>query len=147
MNLSEHFTLEEFTRSATALKYGINNTPNQEQIANLKALCENVLEPLRQHFNVPIIINSGFRCGALNSHPEVNGASNSNHLYGYAADIRIPDIATGNRWFAWMMDNLEFDELIKERNTKTSPTFWIHVAFKRNGQNRQIVKFNLIKNL
>ena len=56
LQLTEHFKLSEFTRSGTANKYHIDNTPNEEQIANLKALCENVPEPPRQHFNVPIII-------------------------------------------------------------------------------------------
>lgn len=152
MKLTEHFSLEEFTRSSTANKYGINNTPNEEQIANLKALCENVLEPLRQHFNVPIIIGSGFRCPKLNSHPEVRGATNSQHMTGEAADIQIPDTATGNQWFEWMEDNLQFDQLIKEKSTKTSKSFWIHVSFRRacgepgrTSKNRQQVKF-LIKN-
>lgn len=130
MNLSPHFRLEEFTRSATASKYGISNTPNQKQIANLRALCENVLEPLRLHFNVPIIIGSGFRCPKLNA--LVGGVSNSQHKTGEAADIHIPDTATGIAWFEWMEDNLQFDQLIKERATKTSKSFWIHVSCRKN---------------
>lgn len=142
--LSPHFALSEFTASATADKYGFKNTPNDTQLANLRALCENVLEPLRQHFNVPVHISSGFRCPKLNA--LVGGAPNSQHKTGEAADIRIPDIATGNQWFEWMEDNLQFDQLIKERPTKTSKSFWIHVSFKRTDTNRQQVKF-LIKNL
>ena len=151
LQLTPHFKLSEFTRSGTASKYHIDNTldPNNPQdavfISNLKALCENVLEPLRQHFNVPLIIGSGFRCPKLNSHPEVKGATNSQHLTGEAADIHIPNIATGNAWFEWMEDNLQFDQLIKEKSTKSSKSFWIHVSFKRSGTNRQQFKF-LIKN-
>ena len=115
LRLSEHFVLAEFERSATATANGIDNTPNEEQIANLKALCENVLEPLRQHFNVPIIIGSGYRCPQVNNHPDVRGATNSQHMTGEAADIHIPDTATGNAWFEWMEDNLLFDQLIKEK--------------------------------
>lgn len=145
LQLTEHFKLSEFTRSGTATKYGIDNTPNEEQIANLKALCENVLEPLRQHFNVPIIIGSGYRCPQVNNHPDVRGATNSQHMTGQAADIHIPDTATGSAWFEWMEDNLLFDQLIKEKSTKTSKSFWIHVSFRKDGKNRQQVKF-LIKN-
>lgn len=143
MRLTEHFQLSEFTRSATADKYGFKNIPNENQISNLKALCENVLEPLRQHFNVPIFIGSGFRCPKLNA--LVGGVTNSQHKTGEAADIHIPDTTTGNQWFEWMEDNLQFDQLIKEKSTKTSKSFWIHVSFRKDGQNRQQVKF-LIKN-
>lgn len=145
MQLTTHFRLSEFTHSNTANKYGIKNEPNAEQIDNLRALCEHCLEPLRAFAQCPIIISSGYRCPAVNGHPEVKGAPNSNHLYGYAADIIIPDNATGKRWFNWMKDNLQFDELILERKTKTSPTFWIHVAYRRNAPNRQCIKQNLIK--
>lgn len=150
MRLTEHFKLSEFTKSGAASKYGINNSlnPNNSKdakiISNLKALCENVLEPLRQHFNVPIIIGSGYRCPQVNNHPDVRGATNSQHMTGQAADIHIPDTATGNQWFEWMEDNLQFDQLIKEKSTKTSKSFWIHVSFRKDGKNRQQVKF-LIK--
>ena len=66
-------------------------------------------------------------------------------MTGQAADIHIPDTATGNQWFEWMEDNLLFDQLIKEKSTKTSKSFWIHVSFRKDGKNRQQVKF-LIKN-
>ena len=144
LRLSEHFVLAEFERSATATANGIDNTPNEDQIANLKALCENVLEPLRQHFNVPIIIGSGYRCPQVNNLPDVRGATNSQHMTGQAADIHIPDTATGNAWFEWMEDNLLFDQLIKEKSTKTCKSFWLHVSFRKDGKNRQQVKF-LIK--
>lgn len=158
MKLTEHFTLEEFTASATADKYGFKTPPNDTQIANLRALCENVLEPLRAYANspeckqslslspsqeIPIHISSGFRSPKLNA--LVGGAPNSQHKTGEAADIRIPDIPTGNLWFEWMEDNLQFDQLIKERPTKTTKSFWIHISFRKDGQNRQQVKF-LTKN-
>lgn len=154
LRLSDHFTLSEFTRSATADKYGFKNTPNENQIANLKALCENVLEPLRTFANsisphpkgesVGVFISSGFRCPKLNA--LVGGVPNSQHKTGEAADIRIPDIATGNLWFEWMEDNLQFDQLIKERATRTSKSFWIHVSYKLDSsKNRQQVK-SIIKN-
>lgn len=140
MKLSEHFQLSEFTKSATANKYGFKNIPNDNQIANLKALCENVLEPLRQHFNVPIIISSGYRSPALNK--AVGGTPTSQHKTGEACDIHIPDEATGNQWFEWIKDNLQFDQLIKERATKTSKSFWIHVSCRYDpSRNRHQVKY------
>ena len=81
----------------------------------------------------------------MNNHPDVRGATNSQHMTGQAADIHIPDTATGSAWFEWMEDNLLFDQLIKEKSTKTSKSFWIHVSFRKDGKNRQQVKF-LIKN-
>lgn len=118
--LSQHFRLSEFTRSATASARGIDNTLNQSNaehsriINNLRALCENVLEPLRQHFNVPIRINSGYRSPALNK--AVGGAKRSYHLQGRAADIPLR-----RDWYAYIRDHLPHTELINEGT-------WIHVA-------------------
>lgn len=177
MQLSPHFQLSEFTRSATATSRHIDNSLNPSNpehakiISNLKALCENILEPLRAHINqvthhkqgigvnseggsfpigesgdrgLGVFIGSGYRCPKLNA--AVGGVPNSQHQYGEACDIHIPDNATGLRWFTWMMDNLQFDQLIKERSTRDSKTFWIHVSFKHTGTNRQHVIRNLIKN-
>ena len=141
--LTPHFKLSEFTKSSTATARKIDNTPSQEVISNLQALCQNVLEPLREYFNCPIIIGSGYRSPALNK--AVGGVKNSQHMTGQAADIHIPDTATGSAWFEWMEDNLAYDQLIKEKSTKTSKSFWIHVSFRKDGKNRQQVKF-LIKN-
>ena len=114
MQLSQHFHLSEFTRSATATKLGIDNTPSAEAIDHLRALCREVLEPLRQHFNVPIRINSGYRSPALNR--AVGGAKRSYHLQGRAADIPFR-----RDWYAYIRDHLPHTELINEGT-------WIHVA-------------------
>ena len=155
MRLTEHFKLSEFTNSSTATARGIDNTPNEQQIANLKRICEEILEPLRAYANesspskgdkrgsVPIIIGSGYRSPALNK--AVGGVPNSQHQTGEAVDIHIPDEATGRKWFLWMMDNLKFDQLIMEKSTPSSTRYWIHVAFKRTGINKQQVIHNLIK--
>ena len=66
MKLTQHFRLAEFTRSATADSLGIDNSPDPKSIKNIKQLCEQVLEPLRLHVGVPITVNSGYRCAALN---------------------------------------------------------------------------------
>lgn len=136
--------LSEFVKSSTATSLKIDNTPSLKVVSNLQYLCEHCLEPLREHFNTPVVIGSGYRCPKLNA--AVKGVSNSNHLYGYAADIHIPDNDTGKRWFLWMMDNLQYDELITEREYADSPTFWIHISIKQDAPNRQKVTQNLIKN-
>lgn len=86
MQLSPHFSLEELTRSTAARNLSIDNSPNKSELANLRLLAESVLEPLRQAFGKPIVVNSGFRCEALNK--AVGGARSSQHMLGQAADIR-----------------------------------------------------------
>ena len=109
MQLSPHFKLVEFTRSATAQARHIDNTPNEEQIKNLKFLCDNVLEPLREQFG-PIIIGSGFRCPALNT--AVGGVKNSQHNTGEACDIHLPSIEVGKKYFEFLKKLPIFDQLI-----------------------------------
>ena len=144
MKLTEHFTLEEFIKSPTAKEHGISNIPTPLQATNIKALCENVLEPLRKAFNMPIIIGSGFRCEKLNK--LVGGVYNSQHMTGEAADIHIPDNDLGLKWFEWIRTHCKYDQLITERNTKNSTRYWIHVSYRRDGKNRMQVIRNLIKN-
>ncbi len=134
--LSPHFRLSEFTRSATASARHINNCPDAAQTDNLRALCQHVLEPLRQHVGQPVVIASGYRCPALNA--AVGGAPGSQHLRGEAADIRIPDLATGRAWMRWMA-RLPIDQLILERATPSSPTCWIHVSFSRTHNRHQVI--------
>ena len=78
MQLSPHFSLEELTRSTAARNLSIDNSPNKSELANLRLLAESVLEPLRQAFGKPIVVNSGFRCEALNK--AVGGARSSQHM-------------------------------------------------------------------
>ena len=136
MQLSPHFKLVEFTRSATAQARHIDNTPNEEQIKNLKFLCDNVLEPLREQFG-PIIIGSGFRCPALNT--AVGGVKNSQHKSGEACDIHLPSIEVGKKYFEFQKKLPIFDQLIWERNNPRSNHYWIHVSVKRSGKNRKQV--------
>lgn len=143
MNLSPHFKLSEFINSPTAKAKGIDNTPSVSVVTNLTRICQEILEPLREFAGQPIIIGSGYRCPALNK--AVGGVPNSQHQTGEAVDIHIPNNETGLRWFTWMMSNLRFDQLIKEKATKASKSFWIHVSLKASN-NRQHVICNLIKN-
>lgn len=141
--LTPHFKLAEFTKSSTATSRKIDNTPPEQVISNLKLLCKQVLEPLRVHFNCPIIIGSGYRSPALNK--AVGGVKNSQHMTGEAADIHLPNNETGRKWFLWMMDNLKFDQLIMEKSTPTSTRYWIHVSFSRHRCRQQVIH-NLVKN-
>lgn len=131
MRLTEHFRLQEFTRSETASRLGIdNNVKDPKVIDNLRHLCEKVLEPLREHFKVPIAINSGYRCPRLNA--AVGGVRNSYHLRGCAADLRVSSEKVARLWLDWLKNNTDHDELILERTSRTSLP-WIHVALRPEG--------------
>jgi len=134
MKLTKHFSIEEFERSERAKRLGIDNTVPKALRPNIQALCENVLEPVRNHFEVPIHISSGYRCTALNK--AVGGAPKSQHMKGQAADIYInaPPL-TLRDIYLWMVDNLSFDQLIWEvRGGGRSK--WIHVSYVSEGRNR-----------
>lgn len=152
MRLTEHFKLSEFTRSATATARKIDNTPSKEVISNLKALCQNVLEPLRAFAGQPIIIGSGYRSPALNK--AVGGVKNSQHMTGEAADIRLPrtpyvdwgdnlahtDMSVAYRWLGFLERHTDFDQLILEHS---HGEYWIHVSCRTNkSKNRhQVIHF------
>lgn len=140
MKLTEHFTLEEFEYSSTARSNGIDNHVPEHLIPNLKTLCIEVLEPLRQHVQEPVIISSGYRCPKQNK--QVGGVSNAQHMTGEACDIHLSDQKKLREWFVWIMDNCNFDQLILERASKTSNHWWIHVSCKSDpSKNRHQVKF------
>jgi len=137
MKITEHFKLEEFERSDTAKRMGIDNTVPNRLLPNIQALCENVLEPLRQQFDEPVYISSGYRSPALNK--AIKGAASSQHMKGEAADIYSRQGAKRLReWYLWMVDNLSFDQLIWE-SRDGGRRKWIHVSYKRTGVNRQSV--------
>ena len=143
MRLTEHFSIEEFEHSATAIKLGIDNRVPPELIANINNLCQEVLEPLRRHAGTPISISSGYRCPRLNA--AVGGATNSQHLSGQPADLCIHSIAIAREWMRWIMDNTTFDQLILEHNK--SGSHWIHVSCKPDVErNRHQVISSLLKN-
>ena len=135
MKLSKNFTLEEFIHSNTAERMGIDNVPKDEKVVeNLRSLCLEVLQPLRDYFGAPVHINSGYRCPELNM--AVGGVKNSQHCRGEAADIRI---ASGREWAAWIEDNCRFDQMLLERNKNGA--VWLHVSCKRDAsKNRQSFK-------
>ena len=131
-NLSPHFRLNEFVASGTAIRHNIDNTPREEHVERLKALCENVLEPLRRRFGV-IRITSGYRCEELNT--KVGGAAGSQHLRGEAADINVSGRSGGMKMYEYIRDNLPFDQLLFENKAK-SGIYWLHVSYRSDGHNR-----------
>ena len=140
IQLSEHFTLNEFTKSITAERLGIKNEPDYEKVQAMKQLCREVLEPLRQHYGKPIRVTSGYRCPLLNA--AVGGVTNSQHLYGEAADLSVPSEAVARDWFQWLVNNTDFDQLLFEHNTRLKNS-WLHISCRYNRRrNRHQAIFN-----
>lgn len=132
--MSKYFTIEELIHSDTAIARGIDNTPNEEQKANLQALIDNVLDPLREAYGKPIYVNSGFRCKELNE--AVGGVYNSEHLTGCAADIDTYFNEENKKLFELAQElNLPFRQLIDESNLS-----WVHISYNPNDIKRQVLK-------
>lgn len=128
--MMKHFTIGELCASTTADARGIKNTPMLQETGNLKALADNVLDPLREWYGKPIYVNSGYRCPQLNR--MVGGKPTSQHLKREAADITAGSKEENRKLFDYIRANLTFDQLIDEKNFS-----WVHVSFKRNGENRK----------
>jgi zinc D-Ala-D-Ala carboxypeptidase len=141
MQLSKNLTLAEVTRSETAKRKGISNMPTPEHIENFKKLAENIFQPIREHFGVPIHISSGYRSKALNA--AIGGSLSSQHCQGEAIDIDMDGSSNGitNKMvFDFIKDNLVFDQMIWEFGTDKNPD-WVHVSYESTGkQRKQILK-------
>ena len=135
MQLSKHFNLKEFTKSETAIRKRIDNTPNLEHTNNLKLVCENLLEPVRKHFGKPVRINSGYRGPALNT--AVGGSAKSQHCNGEAVDFEIDGLANPEL-AKWVAENCDFDQIILEfYDPKEGPNSgWVHASYSK-GKNRK----------
>lgn len=134
MRLSKNFTLQEFTKSQTATRLGLDNNPSEEHLENAKVLFAEVVQPVRDQFGVTVI-NSGYRGPELNK--AVGGSSRSQHCHGQAADIEVTGVSNVEL-AEWIRDNLKFDQLILEFHTVGIPdSGWIHVSYKNPDDNRQ----------
>ena len=135
MNLSANFTLKELTKSDTATRLGLDNTPDEQALENLKILCEKVLQPVREHFGKSVTVNSGYRSPESNA--AVGGSKTSDHCKGQAADIEIVGVANADL-AQWIMDNLEYTQLILEFYTSGIPdSGWVHVSYDPNNLKKQ----------
>jgi zinc D-Ala-D-Ala carboxypeptidase len=135
MNLSANFTLKELTKSDTATRLGLDNTPDDEALENLKTLCEKVLQPVREHYGKSVSVNSAYRSPESNA--AVGGSKTSDHCKGMAADIEIVGVANADL-AQWIMDNLEYTQLILEFYTPGIPdSGWVHVSYDPNNLKKQ----------
>ncbi len=137
-----YFTIEEFTRSDTASKRKINNTPDVHSKRNIVSTIDYLLDPIRKQYGKPIKITSGYRCKSLNT--AVGGASNSSHMYGLAADIKPSngDMATLQaKVLEWAKTHL-YDQIIIEQPDNKGIASWLHVGWRRGSdrsQRRQVL--------
>ena len=125
--LTANFSLHELTKSETALRLDLDNTPDEQATENLRLLCEKVLQPVRDHYGKGVKVNSAYRSPESNA--AVGGSKTSDHCKGMAADIEIPGVANADL-AQWIMDNLEYTQLILEFYTPGIPdSGWVHVSY------------------
>ena len=137
MKLSDNFSLIEFTKSQTAERKGIENTPNEIQKIAMEALCENILEKVRSSFGKPVMINSGYRSPALCE--AIGSKATSQHCKGEAADIEIYGVSNYDL-AKYIENNLNFDQLILECWDGIEPNSgWVHVSYVDDTTNRKDV--------
>ena len=136
MKLSANFSLNELTRSDTATRHDIENTPSMQVIENLQDLVDNVLQPLREKFG-PIVVTSGYRSPAVNT--KIGGSTTSDHCHGYAADFEV--LGMDNRELAlYIRDHLKFKQLILEFYRDGVPdSGWVHCSFQKDANKGQVL--------
>jgi zinc D-Ala-D-Ala carboxypeptidase len=140
MKISPHLNLAELTRSETAKRNGIDNTPTAEHLENFKLLADKVFEPIREHFKTPIFISSGYRSKELNE--LIKGSPSSQHCKGQAIDIDMDGgngEVTNRMVFDFIKNKLDFDQLIWEFGTDFNPD-WVHVSYVKGKNRKQKLK-------
>lgn len=133
--LSKNLSLAEVTKSATASRLGIKNEPDEWTVQNLRAIAESIFQPLRNAFGTPIFVSSGYRSEDLNV--AIGGSKRSQHIQGRALDLDADVFGgcTNGEIFRYILNNLEFDQLIWEFGDEDNPD-WVHVSYVRDGLNR-----------
>lgn len=121
-----NFTISELLHSDIATKYKISNIPDAKSLDCLFDLIVYCLQPIRNYIGKPIIINSGYRCAKLNSHPEIKGASNSGHLTGRCADIHVNGMTAKEVYNAVKRSGVRYRQCILENNS------WVHIDYKKD---------------
>lgn len=144
MQLSKNLSLSEMIISDSAKRAGLSNMPTEEHLANMKKLAMNVFQPIREHFNQPIRISSGYRSVELNK--LIGGVASSQHSSGEAMDIDMDGSTISNaQIFDWIKHNLVFDQLIWEFGTDANPD-WVHVSYESIGKQRKQILKSIKKN-
>ena len=136
MKLTTNFSLAELTASQVAARQGINNNPTAGQIENLKKLCESILQPIRNHYDAPVIVSSGFRSPELCI--RIGSSIDSQHAKGQAADIQV--VGIDNKALAkYIKENLDFDQLILEfyKEDEGPHSGWVHVSYVGKGNRKE----------
>ena len=136
MKLSKNLSLAEATKSLTAKRLGIDNTPDEWVTENLRQVAINIFQPVRDAFRNPIYVSSGYRSADLNA--AIGGSKRSQHVEGRALDLDA-DVyggCTNSQIFNYIKENLEFDQLIWEFGDESNPD-WVHVSFIYDGDNRK----------
>jgi hypothetical protein len=135
MNLTKNFTLSEMTKTETALRHDMDNSPDQTAISNLQALAVHVLQPVRDHYGKGVKVNSGYRSPDVNA--KVGGSKTSDHCRGMAADIEIPGVPNAEL-AEWIRSNLLFTQVILEFYTQGVPdSGWVHVSYDHENLKKQ----------
>jgi uncharacterized protein YcbK (DUF882 family) len=125
--LTKNFSLAEMVKSETALRHGMENNPSPDELNNLLNLCANVLQPIRDHYQKGVKVNSGYRSPDVNA--KVGGSRTSDHTRGMAADIEIPGVPNADL-AKWIKENLSYTQLILEFYTVGVPdSGWVHVSY------------------
>lgn len=138
MQLSKNLSLNEVTKSNTAIRKGIVNMPNEIELNALKAIATEVFQPIRDHFSCPIYVSSGFRSVELNK--AVNGSLSSSHCKGEALDIDMDNrnSVTNREIFEYIRKNLTFDQLLWEYGDDFNPS-WVHVSYSKDDNRNQVL--------
>ncbi len=135
--LTKNFSLAEMTKSETALRHGMENNPGPDELNNLLQLCANVLQPIRDHYQKGVKVNSGYRSPDVNA--KVGGSRTSDHTRGMAADIEIPGVPNAEL-ATYIRDNLAYTQLILEFYTPGVPdSGWVHVSYNEQDLKKQVL--------
>lgn len=136
--ISKHISYREATRSNVAVRYGLDNTPNEFQLNAMRLVANKIFEPVRMHFGVPIFVSSFFRAPKVNV--KAGGSPTSSHPKGEAIDMDdILGGVTNSEIFYLIYDNLEFDQLIWEFGDDDNPA-WVHASWSQNGNRNQVLR-------
>ena len=140
MKLSRNFTLNELTKSQTATRLGLDNSPADEHITNLGRLCKHILQPLREHYDRSFTPSSGYRSEALCE--AIGSSKNSQHAKGEAADFEIAGVSNYDL-ACFIRDHLDYDQLILEFYSPADPqSGWVHCSYKETGNRKQALSFD-----